>query len=360
VYVRDADGKLTGQMEEMSAYQPVYMQLNKTIDMRTKGPDMWATAVHFASRGITTIHDLFVGPMLFNLYRNAFSTHTAEKPFPIRVSLYAPAHWEDRPEATGFDPLYLRFGGTKLFADGSIQCHTACCLQPYHDQADTKGSLTFPPEKLAQIVAKFHAKGQIAVHCNGDGAIEAIIDAVEQANATNPRPDHRHRIEHCQMVTAEQLERMNKAGITASFFVSHVYFWGDRHKDIFLGPDRSQTISPLQTAVKNGIRFGLHSDCPITPVNPLHSMWTAVSRKMKNNEVLGQDERISVEQALKAYTIDAAYLSFEENIKGSIEPGKLADFVVLAEDPFQVDVDHLPEIQISQTIVGGHTVYARS
>merc|ERR1711879_320339 len=151
------------------------------------------------------------------------------------------------------------------------------------------------------------------------------------------------------MVSPEQLKRMKALGVCASFFVGHVYFWGDRHKNIFLGPERSQRISPLKSAADNGIRFGLHSDCPVTPVNPLHSIWTAVTRKTKTDEVLGAEEKISVEQALRAYTIDAAYLNFEDDIKGSLEIGKLADLVVLSDDPFAVPVDNIPTITIVNT-----------
>jgi len=356
VFVRDSNGKLTGQMEEMPAYQMVYIHLNKTIDMKNKGRDMYETARYFASKGITSVQDLFVGPMLFMLYQNAFQMHSEENPFPIRVSVYSPPHWTDRPAATRF-PDYLKFGGTKLFADGSIQCHTACCSIPYEDEPSLKGDLTIPAPQLNVIVSKLHQAGQqIAVHCNGDGAIEAFINAVEKALEANPRPDHRHRIEHCQMVSDEQLAKMNRLGICANFFIGHVYYWGDRHYKKFLG-ERAKRISPLKSAQDASVPFALHCDCPVTPVDPLHSIWVAVARQTKTGFELGAEQKISVEQAIRAYTIDAAYLGFDDHCKGSLEVGKFADFIVLSDNPLSVPVESIPTINIQQTFVGGRLVW---
>jgi len=142
-------------------------------------------------------------------------------------------------------------------------------------------------------------------------------------------------------------------GITPSFFIGHVYYWGDRHREIFLGPQRAARISPLASAVRRGIRFTLHDDTPVTPVNPLQLVWGAVNRVTRNGEVLGAEQRIPVTQALRSVTIDAAYQNFEEDQKGSIEPEKLADFMVLDENPLTVPPLHIKDIHIAMTIVGG-------
>src|SRR4029079_10480361 len=174
-----------------------------------------------------------------------------------------------------------------------------------------------------------------------------------------PRPDARHRIEHCQTPREDQLDTMKELGITPSFFVGHVYYWGDRHRDLFLGPERAARISPLASAAKRGIRFTIHNDTPVTPVEPLLLLWCAVNRRTKQGEVLGPDQVISPYAALAAITCDAAWQNFEENTKGTIEAGKTADFVVLAENPLTIDPLRIKDIQIVQTIVGGEVVYAK-
>jgi predicted amidohydrolase YtcJ len=160
-------------------------------------------------------------------------------------------------------------------------------------------------------------------------------------------------------VREDQLDRIRALGITPSFFVGHVYYWGDRHRELFLGPDRAARISPLASAAKRSIRFTLHDDTPVTPVNPLQLVWVAVNRRTVNGQVLGPDQRITAEQALRAVTSDAAWQNFEEDIKGSLEPGKLADFCVLSENPLTVEPDTIRGIRVEQTIVGGRTVFAR-
>ena len=152
---------------------------------------------------------------------------------------------------------------------------------------------------------------------------------------------------------------MKELGITPSFFVGHVYYWGDRHRDIFLGDERASRISPLASALRNGLRFTVHNDTPVTPVNPLLLVWCSVNRLTREEKVLGPDQRIGTYEALRAVTIDAAWQNFEEQSKGSIEPGKLADFVVLAENPLEVHPEHLKDIEVVETIVGGETVFVR-
>jgi len=156
------------------------------------------------------------------------------------------------------------------------------------------------------------------------------------------------------------LDRMAELGVSPSFFVSHTFYWGDRHKNIFLGPDRAKRISPLRSALKRGIKFSLHSDCPVTPVSPLFCVFAAVNRLTRNGETLGPEFRLTPEEALRAVTLDAAWQTFDERIKGSIEVGKLADFTILAENPLAVSPERIKDIQVAEVIIGGQSVYKRN
>jgi predicted amidohydrolase YtcJ len=265
----------------------------------------------------------------------------------------------------GFGTPMLKLGSIKMLQDGSLQGYTGYLTKPYHvpfkgDQA-YRGYPRRPREALVKMVTEAHRAGhQIGIHGNGDAAIDDIIHAFRVAQKEFPRPDARHRIEHCQAVREDQLDAIKELGITPSFFVGHVYYWGDRHRDIFLGPERGARISPLRSALKRGIRFTIHDDTPVTPVKPLQLVWDAVNRVTSSGKVLGPDERITAEQALRAVTSDAAWQNFEEATKGSIEAGKLADFVVLAENPLKVAPMRIREIRVIETIVGGKIVYRNS
>src|SRR5699024_11667973 len=164
-------------------------------------------------------------------------------------------------------------------------------------------------------------------------------------------------IEHCQITREDQIDTIKQLDILTSFFSSHVHYYGDRHRDILIGPIRARRIDPMGSAYKKGIRFGMHNDSPVTPTNPLMSIYAAVTRRTLSGDILGPSQRIPVIKALQAMTIDAAYLGFEENIKGSIEVGKLADFVVLSENPLQSDIEKLLDINVDMTIVGVDIVY---
>merc|ERR1712129_484813 len=226
------------------------------------------------------------------------------------------------------------------------------------NDAGQRGLLLQSAETLKAQILDLHLSGmQIAVHANGDAAIEHVLDAFEEALQRCPREDHRHRIEHCQTASKDQLERMAKLGVAASFFLNHVYIYGDAHRDRFLGPDRAHHISPARWAKECGVRFGFHSDDPVTRTRPLRSIWTAVSRKTATGKVLGPDQRIEVLDALRAYTIDNAWLGREEHIKGSIAVGKLADMALLSANPLEVDCEEIRRLWVKAVVVGGKLVW---
>ena len=264
-----------------------------------------------------------------------------------------------------FGNTRLKIGAIKIIQDGSNQGYTGYFAEPYHTpfkgDAEYRGYPRRSREDLTAMVKELHVGGyQIAIHANGDAAIDDVIHAFREAQREHPRADARHRIEHCQMVRPDQLDAIAELGLSPSFFVGHVYYWGDRHRDIFMGPERAAGISALRSSVDRGIRFTVHDDTPVTPVSPLQLVWVSVNRLTRTNQVLGPDERITPLEALRAITIDAAWQNFEEGIKGSIESGKLADVVILSDNPLTVDPTAIRDIEVLETIVGGETVYALS
>ena len=264
-----------------------------------------------------------------------------------------------------FGDHWLKVGAIKIVQDGSNQGYTGYFTEPYHTpfngDADYRGYPRRSRDDLTTMVNSLHREGyQIAIHANGDAAIDDVIHAFREAQDAYPRPDARHRIEHCQMVRPDQLDAIAELGLSPSFFVGHVFYWGDRHRDIFMGPDRAAGISALSSAADRGIRFTVHDDTPVTPVNPLQLVWVSVNRFTRSGETLGPEERVSPLQALRAITIDAAWQNFEEASKGSIEPGKLADLVVLSANPLTVEPEAIVDIQVLETIVGGRSVFVRN
>ena len=249
--------------------------------------------------------------------------------------------------------------------DGSPQGCTAYFTKPYY--TNCSGDPTYrgyPRESLEELVAKvkkFNRLGyQIAIHANGDAAIDDVIYAYREAQKDFPRTDTRFRIEHSQATREDQLDEMKELGISPSFFVSHTYYWGDQHRDIFMGPDLGSHISPLASAVKRGIRFSIHLDTPVTPMSPLQAVWSAVNRVTQNWQGPWPGSTDSPRcEALRAVTIDAAWQEHDEKIKGSIEVGKFADFIVLADNPLTIDPMKIKDMEVLETIVGGKSVYKR-
>jgi predicted amidohydrolase YtcJ len=287
---------------------------------------------------------------------------------PIRLLIWPSHEVADEMLAgtfsfSSYDPRWVRMGAVKLIADGSIQGYTGYLSRPYHvPPADDPGYCGYPRmsrDELLELVPRYHANGfQVAIHGNGDACIDDILDAFEQAQRLHPREDARPVVVHSQMARADQLDRMKALGVIPSFFSLHTFYWGDRHRDIFMGPERAESMSPAQSAIERGLHFTIHCDTPVTPMEPLRLVWAAVNRRSTSGALIGGKERIGAMAALRAVTRDAAYQHFEENLKGSLEPGKLADLVILSRSPLD-DPEHIDEIEVMETVVGGRTIYTR-
>ena len=360
---KDDRGEPTGLLLEPGAMAPLvaHVPLTATEEFLEVLP---RAIRHYHQAGITSCHDAAIGyagegPHLFQAYQELQARGELTLGIYMTIVEHVYRNIIDMGLGPGFGSERLKLGSVKLFQDGSIQALTAALSETYHNRTDFKGNLIMPQETLDELVEKYHRKGfQIAIHANGDRAIESVLTAFEKADRLHPgHGANRHMIIHCQMASHDQISRMKDLGVIPNYFVNHVYYWGDRHESIFLGPDRSRRIDPLKSTLDQGWKFVLHSDLPVTPVDPLFSIHTAVNRITREGKVLGPEERVPVLEALKAYTINAAYCSFEEKIKGSIDPGKLADFTVLSDNPLTVEPEAIKDIQVLATAVDGRIVH---
>jgi predicted amidohydrolase YtcJ len=282
--------------------------------------------------------------------------------FPFQDSL-GPKILDGSFVAADYENRLLQIGAIKIIADGSIQGYTGYLSHPYHvpfkGDASYRGYPTLQREELIEIVGRFHrARHQLAIHANGDAAIDDVLDAFELAQKANPIPDPRMILIHAQMAREDQLLRMKRLGVTPSFFSAHTYYWGDRHRDIFMGPQRAARMSPTRSAQDLGLRYSVHLDTPVVPMQPLQLLWSTVNRKSTSGAVIGPEQRVGVLEALRAMTIDAAWQVFQDVNRGSLEPGKFADLVILSGNPLD-DPESIRELEVMETFVGGVSVYRR-
>lgn len=258
---------------------------------------------------------------------------------------------------------HFRIGGVKLTLDGSPQGKTAWLSQPYlvppeGQSADYRGYPILPDAQVEKLVAAAFARNiQVLAHTNGDAAIDQMLGAVERTNRALGRSDRRPVLIHAQTAREDQLDRMKTEGVIPSFFVAHTFFWGDWHRASVLGEKRASRISPLKTALARDIEATVHNDAPVVPPDMMRLMWTAVNRQTRSGQTLGPDQRVSAHEALKAVTIHAARQYFEEDRKGSITAGKLADFTVLSADPLSVAPGAIKDIEVVATIKEGQVIF---
>ncbi len=300
--------------------------------------------------GLTCVHWILGSADEMRAIQRLYS----EGKLPLRVYLGIPVDFLDELVnlglLTGFGDNMLKIGFVKILADGSLGGRTAALKKPYFDKPETSGMMLYTQKELDKLVLTAHKAGlQLAVHAIGDGAMEAVLKAFEKALKAYPRKNHRHRIEHCSVLNLKLIRQMKRLGLIASvqphFIVSD--FWViDR-----VGKERARWVYPFKTLMKECLIVASGSDCPVEPINPILGVWAAVARKSF------AEERLSVEEALKTYTVNAAYASFDEDKRGTIETGKLADITILSNNLAKVKPDDIGNVKVEMTIVDGKVVY---
>ncbi len=368
---RDESGRLTGVLYETALRMTAGVMVRPDREQQIEAAGL--AGRELAKVGVTSVHDVTPSANLSNSL-DVYTEAIRRGAFAPRMRMCLPytglsgrhgqfeavPYLESAGWRTGFGNDRLAVGMMKVTQDGSLQGYSGALTEPYHDRPDETGMVLIPQDVLDVVVTQALRAGlQVGIHANGDRAIDSVLDAYERALGEHPVEDHRLRIEHCQVVREDQLDRIARLGVHVSFFNLHVYYWGTRHRDRFLGPERGARISPLRSAQDRGITFVGHSDWWVTPVDPLFNVHVAVNRETREGDVLGPEQRIDAEAALRMMTIDGARLAFEEDEKGTITPGKLGDLVLLSDDPLAVDGGAIDDIEVETTIVGGEVVYDR-
>ena len=358
--VKEEDGHPAGELQEMAAMFPVLRRMAFDFESVSRGAD--AIKAHGAvSRlcGVTTVTDLFAA--LSDEDVAEMQDVTADPDYPVRLvpalnAMTAPARdIADRAAALRSRSTdKLRLGAVKIMTDGSIQGFTAQLKWPHYFRGPNNAIWNIGPDQLGELVDIVHAEGlQMHIHVNGDLASEVTLDALERALRRNPRGDHRHVLQHCQLADTAQFAQMAALGVSVNLFANHIYYFGDKHFDTTVGPDRARRMNATRTALDHGVGLAIHSDAPVTPMGPLFTAWCAVNRLTGSGQVLGAHQRLTVEEALSAITLGAAASLKMDHEIGSIECGKRADFAVLDEDPLEVEPVALKDIPVHGTVLDG-------
>ena len=317
---------------------------------------------YYAQYGITTVQEGAANPENIAMLKKASENGLLKLDvvaYPV-LNEHTKGLLEKYPDINCQYSNNLKLGGYKLILDGSPQGRSAWLSKPYLNGEPDYCGYPWLKTELVEDLLKYAvaSEKQVLAHCNGDAASEQFICAYEKAlSESGTSKDLRPVMIHCQTVRNDQLDRMAKLNMIASVFVGHVYYWGDIHMSNF-GPERGNHISPVKDALDRGLTVNFHQDAPVTKPDMLHSVWCAVNRISRNGNIIGENQKISVYEALKAITINAAYEYNEENIKGSIAKGKNADFAILDKNPLTCPKAYIKDIRVLETIKNGETIYS--
>lgn len=370
VIVKDPNtGEPTGVLEENAffmALQTLFPQMapEQAMDMLKKGEQA------YVSNGYTTIQDGRSSPDHVKLGMAAaeaglFAADVVSYPdilVPGTKALLKPPYFHDTRNTPEYQQRF-RIGGVKLTLDGSPQGKTAWLGTPYHVPPKNAASdyagygVVDDDTAIATLTEALENHWQILTHANGDKAIDQLIMAVSQAQDSTGNTATRPVLIHGQTLRKDQVKPLQQLGIVPSLYPMHTFYWGDWHRDSVLGPERAENISPTGWVLAEGMRFTTHHDAPVVLPNAMRVLDATVNRTTRTGRVLGPEHKVDVATALKAMTLWAAWQHFEEASKGSIEVGKLADFVVLSDNPLSIKESELINLRVQRTIKEGQVIY---
>ena len=368
-FVDGADeGEPTGELQEPAA---MFLVLRKIGNAGLLAPMTEAGVRSFARlaclQGVTTATDL-VNKLTADDC-GVLEKVTRDEDFAVRILPAFQAFHGTHGAAQGAEHVKslvprntdrLRYGLVKMMLDGSIQGFSARLRWPGHFNGAPNGIWVTAPAQYEADFETYHRAGlTIHTHTNGDEASEVAIDAIGRVLARAPRPDHRHTLQHGQMIDAPLFRRMAALGLCANLFANHIWYWGDQHYEMTMGPDRANRLDACGSALAAGVPLAIHSDAPVTPLGPLFTAWCAVNRITPKGRLLGEAERITVPQALRAITLGAAWTLKLDGEIGSIECGKRADFCVLEDDPLEMDPMALKDARVWGTVLSGRVFQAQ-
>ncbi|MCA1305309.1 amidohydrolase [Microbacterium esteraromaticum] len=356
---RDDSGRLNGSLGEVPAMMAM-MRVVPPLSQERLLDNIVRINQHAAERGYTRTHDagtgLAIGPQEVDLLLQLAPRLAGRVTFAVHDYAMDAAIANGLTPFTGDD--MCRAIAWKIISDGSNQGRSGFQRENYQGR-DFRGAPNYDHAALVDRIRTAHAHGwQVMVHANGDAAIDETIDAYEQALDGRSGMDHRDRIEHCSFAHAEHLDRMAALGLSPSFLIGHLYYWGDAFEERIVGAEKAQLLDPVAGARRRGLRVSTHSDYTVTDFEPLREVQTQVTRIRRGSGLpLNAAEAVDVHTALKAKTVDAAWQVHADDTTGTIEVGKFADLVVLDADPAEVDPSTIADITVQRTIVGGRTVY---
>ena len=356
---RDPRGELDGTAEETGAVFPL---LAGAIQPGDYPAMLRAECARLNRAGLTTCSEMAFDPAFRPLVEQLRNELT------VRLRTYEISNPRMHSDATpGEGDDMLRQVGIKIWVDGSPWIGNIALSFPYLDTPATRtigvppgscGHANYTREELSEIVGAYFPLGwPMACHVQGDAGVDTILDVYEEALRRHPRDDHRLRLEHVGAIRPEQLQRAADLGVSCSIFVDQIHYWGDVIVDGLFGPERGSRWMPAGSAVATGMRISLHNDPPVTPEEPLRNIGVAVTRTAPSGRVLAPEERLTVEQAIRAQTIDAAWQLFADDVIGSLEVGKYADMVVLSADPRTVPPQRIADLEVRATFLAGRQVY---
>ena len=381
-YGKDEDGNLNGYISEQAAFQPFKDTIIKAMGNAVLKEKCVTVLDEYAANGNTSITSMGIttnDPKVIRLYQHISSQQTSllnkvlqrfgllpnRKP-TVRNYIFLR---NDADHLLPFSPKngddYFKIAGVKFWYDGSPYTGSMYLNEPFkysninqkkiHIPSGHSGKALWNNDEIANRIKQYDLGGwQVAIHTQGDKAISETLDAFEKSGIPTTS---RHRLEHCLLPSNKDMQKMAKLGVSPSFHINHLWYYGEALENHIIGPERTDKILPLKAAENNSLIFSLHADQPMFESDPLSLLHTAVNRTTRNGKVIGQSNKIAVERGLKSLTINAAWQIKMENKIGSIKPGKYADFVILDQNPMIVDSKKIKNIRVLQTIVGGNIIY---